>query len=60
MVQGVVVQISTLAPSKRGALAFATGKRTWIVFDLCSWYSTSASASAVFSTGDHSTALAPR
>ena len=60
MVQGVVVQISTEAPSSAGWLAWLTGKRTVIVVEVWSWYSTSASASAVFSTTDHMTDFRPR
>ena len=39
---------------------FTTGKRTVIVVEVWSWYSTSASASAVFSTTDHITDFLPR
>jgi hypothetical protein len=60
MVQGVVVQITTLAPSSSLAGAFTTGNFTQIVSEVCSLYSTSASASAVFSTTDQSTGFDPR
>ena len=59
MVQGVVVQITILAPSSSGLTAFTTGKRTQMVVEVWSWYSTSASASAVFSTTDQSTGREP-
>ncbi len=65
MVQGVVVQITTAAPSSSPAKpliagALITGNRTQIVVLVWSWYSISASASAVFSTGDHITGRSPR
>jgi len=60
MVQGVVVQITIDAPSSPATGLRRTGKRTQTVSDLCSWYSISASASAVFSTTDHITGRAPR
>ena len=60
MVQGVVVQISTEEPASAGCEACTTGKRTMIVVEVWSWYSTSASASAVFSTTDHITDFLPR
>ncbi len=60
MVQGVVVQITSDAPTSGSAGARTTGNRTQIMWDVWSWYSTSASASAVFSTGDHSTGRRPR
>jgi hypothetical protein len=62
MVQGVVVQITTPAPSRSGAAAGArsTGKRAHSVGETWSWYSISASASAVFSTGLHITGRRPR
>ena len=41
------------------APALTTGNRTQIASTCLSWYSTSASASAVFSTGDHITGLEP-
>ena len=47
-----------LAVPARGA--WITGKRTQIVVLVWSWYSISASASAVFSTGDHITGRRPR
>ena len=59
MVQGVVVQITTLAPSRARTPVAVTGKRTQMVGETWSWYSTSASASAVFSTTDQSTGRAP-
>ena len=61
MVQGVVVQITTdgTREIRRGS-ASASGKRTQIVVLVWSWYSTSASASAVFSTTDHITDFLPR
>ena len=60
MVQGVVVQITTAAPCNSGSGAWITGKRTQIVVLVWSWYSISASARAVFSTGDHITGRSPR
>ena len=60
MVQGVVVQITTEAPARSGRLASTSGKRTQIVVLVWSWYSTSASARAVFSTTDHITDFLPR
>ncbi len=60
MVHGVVVQITIAAPRRSSAAAVCTGKRTQIVVLVWSWYSTSASASAVFSTGDHITGRSPR
>ena len=60
MVQGVVVQITTAAPASSGRLTSVSGKRTQIVVLVWSWYSTSASASAVFSTTDHITDFLPR
>ncbi len=60
IVQGVVVQITTDAPTRSCAGADKTGKRTQIVVEVWSWYSISASASAVFSTGDHITGRRPR
>ena len=59
MVQGVVVQITTEAPDSSECPGWRIGKATKIVVDVWSWYSTSASASAVFSTTDHITGLAP-
>ena len=58
MVQGVVVQMTTVAPFS-GA-SFTTGNFTHTVGLTWSWYSTSASASAVRSTGLHMTGLEPR
>ena len=60
MVHGVVVQITSDAPRRSLRAARTTGKRTHTVCEVWSWYSTSASASAVFSTGDHSTGRSPR
>src|SRR6516162_1487646 len=60
IVQGVVVQITTDAPISACTGADRTGKRTQIVVLEWSWYSISASASAVFSTGDHITGRSPR
>ena len=48
------------AGERRHGSAATTGKRTQIVVVVWSWYSTSASASAVFSTTDHITGFAPR
>ena len=59
MVQGVVVQITTWASASASG-PWANGNFTQIVGLTWSWYSTSASASAVFSTGDHITGLEPR
>jgi hypothetical protein len=60
MVHGVVVQMTMRRPPARAA-RLPTGKRmTQIVSLVWSWYSTSASASAVFSTTDHITGLEPR
>jgi hypothetical protein len=75
-VHGVVVQITTQAPCRRWmrSLALATlasktrspqpepttGNFTHTVSLVKSSYSTSASASAVFSTTDHTTGLQPR
>jgi hypothetical protein len=50
--------MSTHAPAS--APAPVTRKGTQIVWLWWSWYSTSASASAVRSTGDHSTGFDPR
>ncbi len=60
MVQGVVVQITTEPRWSVTCGPSVTGKRTQIVGLTWSWYSTSASASAVRSTGLHITGLAPR
>ena len=60
-VQGVVVQMTTLAPmSASPSRNFVTGKATHTVSLTWSSYSTSASASAVFSTTDHITGFEPR
>ena len=56
MVHGVVVQMTTFAPSKA---PFVIINLTQIVGLLCSRYSISASAKAVFSTGDHITGFEP-
>ena len=58
-VQGVVVQMTTLAPSAACGPS-TTGNLTQTVGLLWSWYSTSASARAVRSTGLHMTGLEPR
>src|SRR3546814_7992603 len=56
-----VVQITASAPTSSGALGASTiSNATSICVDVTSSYSTSASASAVFSTGDHITGFAPR
>ena len=60
MVQGVVVQMTMAAPRTASSGLSITGKATVITTDVWSWYSISASASAVFSTGDHITGRAPR
>ncbi len=59
MVQGVVVQITTLA-LPAAAEPSTTGNFTQTVGETWSWYSTSASASAVRSTGLLITGLEPR
>ena len=59
MVQGVVVQITTSAPLSSLSSLSVTLNFTQIVKLSLSWYSTSASAKAVFSTGDHITGLDP-
>ena len=58
-VQGVVVQMTTEASSSSGTAGAETGNFTQTVVEVWSWYSTSASARAVFSTTDHMTGLAP-
>jgi hypothetical protein len=61
MVQGVVVQITTEARGRREPASVAmTGNFTQTVGLVWSWYSTSASARAVRSTGLHITGLEPR
>ena len=61
MVQGVVVQITTAAPASSGhAAPGPPGSAPRSCVQVWSWYSTSASASAVFSTGDHITGRRPR
>ena len=60
MVQGVVVQITTELSANNAIGVSTTGKRTQIVVLVWSWYSISASARAVFSTGDHITGRRPR
>src|SRR5882724_157885 len=60
MVQGVVVQMTMLVPSSSLTGDLTTGNFTQTVSEVCSLYSTSASASAVFSTTDQSTGLEPR
>jgi hypothetical protein len=63
MVQGVVVQITTgMRKDRRRVWSRALGVTrnfTQIGEAWLSWYSTSASASAVFSTGDHITGFEP-
>ena len=59
IVQGVVVQITTDAFNKSGSFDSKIGNFTYIQVDLCSLYSISASANAVFSTVDHITGLEP-
>ena len=56
IVQGVVVQITTEAPPKVSPTGLNRTQIVWLVWSL---YSTSASASAVFSTGDHITGFDP-
>ncbi|MNW18843.1 hypothetical protein D3C71_2185680 [compost metagenome] len=58
-VQGVVVQMTMLASSTSGAGEPQMAKRAKTVVEVWSWYSISASASAVFSTTDHMTGFAP-
>lgn len=60
IVQGVVVQITTRAAARSPSAPDRIGKATNTVSLTCSSYSTSASASAVFSTTDHITGLEPR
>src|SRR5690606_38316778 len=68
MVHGVVVQITTDGVAARNdssssgcpSLAPVTGNLTHTVGLTCGWYSISASARAVRSTGDHITGLDPR
>ena len=60
MVQGVVVQITTLGAADSASDPSTTGNFTQIVGLTWSWYSTSASASAVRSTGLHITGFEPR
>ena len=60
IVQGVVVQMTIVASAISAGPPETTGKRTQMVTLLWSWYSTSASASAVFSTGLHITGRRPR
>ena len=60
IVHGVVVQITTEAPSRSPSSVSVIGNFTQIVGEVFSWYSTSASASAVFSTDDHITGFEPR
>ena len=57
MVHGVVVQMTIEAPSSGPPSSL---NRTNTVSLVRSWYSISASASAVFSTGDHMTGRRPR
>ena len=60
IVHGVVVQIITDVFTSLFSSEEITGNFTKIVIDLCSLYSISASANAVFSTVDHITGLEPR
>ena len=60
MVQGVVVQMTIEAPAVSLGPPDTTGNRTQMVTLLRSWYSTSASARAVFSTVLHITGRNPR
>ena len=60
MVQGVVVQIRIAASFSEATGLLTIGNRTVTVVLVWSWYSISASASAVFSTGDHITGRSPR
>ena len=60
MVHGVVVQITAWAPTSSAIGLSVISNATSIWVETMSSYSTSASASAVFSTGDHITGLAPR
>jgi hypothetical protein len=60
IVHGVVVQITAWAPTSSGIGDSVISNATSIWVEVMSSYSTSASASAVFSTGDHITGLAPR
>ena len=55
-----MVQTTTLAETSSDADAFTTGNLTQTDGLTWSRYSTSASASAVFSTGDHITGFEPR
>jgi hypothetical protein len=59
-VHGVVVQMTTLALTSSPTVLSRTGNFTHTVSLVWSSYSTSASASAVFSTTDHITGLEPR
>ncbi len=59
-VHGVVVQITAAASTSAGRPVVTIGNRTQTVVERWSWYSTSASASAVCSTTDHSTGFEPR
>ena len=59
IVQGVVVQMTTLAESSVASPVPTTLNFTHTVKLSLSWYSTSASARAVFSIGDHITGFDP-
>ena len=59
IVHGVVVQIIILVSLRKSLFVFLTLKATYIVLDVWSKYSTSASAKAVFSTVVHKTGLKP-
>ena len=60
MSRGVVVQTTAFAPTSAGTGDSTSSKATSIWVEVMSSYSISASASAVFSTGDHMTGFAPR
>ena len=64
-VQGVVVQMTAKVRSggspagNRSSCPGARAKATWTVGEVCSWYSTSASASAVLQWMHHCTDFMP-
>src|ERR1041384_8365409 len=60
IVHGVVVHAIAYAPTNSGIGLSTISNATSIWVETMSSYSISASASAVFSTGDHITGLAPR
>src|SRR3546814_18695291 len=60
IVHGVVVQMTACAPTSSAIGLSTILNATSIWVETISSYSISASASAVFSTGDHITGLAPR